>query len=145
LDNFRKAVNSVDNKVDLFIYVFKKGRLTEDDVFFFETIKNELKNVPKSNSVLVVTKCEKGWVECQENSYLSEAINDCNGNFFEFELRFDRDDDPPGLDKINREHRQKSIGELIQCVNRFSKSLDFKKSDNIYKVNFFTFFISLVF
>jgi ribosome biogenesis GTPase A len=117
LDNFRKAINSVNNKVDLFIYVFKQGRLTVDDVFFFETIRQELKNFPESNSVLVVTKCEKGWVECQENSYLSEAIKDCNGNYFEFDLRFDRDDDPPGLDKNNREHREQSIGELIKCVN----------------------------
>ena len=56
LDNLRKAIKSVDNKVDLFICVFKKGRLTEDDVSFFQTAKKELKNFPKSNSLLIVTK-----------------------------------------------------------------------------------------
>ena len=134
LNNLRQAINSVNNKVDLFVYVFKKGRLTEDDVFFFETIKNELKNFPKSNSVLVVTKCEKGWVECQENSYLTKAIKDCNGNYFEFELRFDREDDPPGLEKYNREHRQQSIDELIQFFVKLISLGTFKYLFNFYEV-----------
>lgn len=118
LDNLRKAIKSVDNKVDLFICVFLKGRLTQDDLFFFQTAKKELKNVPKSNSLLIVTKCEKGWIDLQKNAYLNEAISNCNGNYFEFDLEFDKEDDPPGKNIYNRQQRQQSIDNLVQHVNK---------------------------
>ena len=51
---------------------------------------------------------------------MTNAISNCDGNYLEFELRFDREDDPPGLDKHNREQRKKSIKELISCVENFS-------------------------
>ncbi len=61
LDNLRKAIKSADYKIDLTIYVFQAGRLTDDDVYFFKTAFKELKHLQKSNSLLVVTKCQKGW------------------------------------------------------------------------------------
>jgi ribosome biogenesis GTPase A len=120
LDNLRKAIKSVDYKLDLIIYVFQCGRLTNDDVSFFQTAFNELKHLQKSNSLLVVTKCQKGWVREQNNSFLSMALKNCSGNYIEFELRHDNDDDPPGLDKHNREQRKRSIKELVNRVNELS-------------------------
>ncbi len=48
------------------------------------------------------------------------ALKNCSGNYLEFELRHDNGDDPPGLDKYNREQRKRSIKELVNRVDELS-------------------------
>ena len=48
------------------------------------------------------------------------ALMNCSGNYLEFELRHDNDDDPPGLTKHNREQRKRSIKELVNRVDELT-------------------------
>ena len=118
LDDLRNAVSSVNGKIDLIIYVFKMGRLQDIDVDFFEMAQKEFQHFTQSSSLLLISKCDKGWVERQNNSYLTKVIQNCLGNYLEFNLYFDNDDDDSELREFNLKQREESINGLVACVNR---------------------------
>ncbi len=125
LADLREAMNKVDNKIDLVIYVFRKDRFLKGDVEFFRLIQNDvLQNLDKSNSLLLATKCPKGWIEQQTDSNLANAIDNCGGRYFEFNLKLDRPDDAKDAAKHNKKIRQKSIDELVGYVRNYFKELD---------------------
>ena len=128
LADLRKSMNEINNTIHLIIYVFKKDRLTDNDVKFFELVQNDIfNNIEKTNSLLLVTHCPKGWVEKQKkNVFLSKAIENCGGRYLEFDLRFDQEDEPVEFFEHNRKEREKSINELCSCVREF-----FAESDKI--------------
>jgi len=122
LADLRKAMNSVNNQLDLVIYVFSKGRLTDGDVVFFESIQNDvLRNTSRQNSLLLVTQCdEKNWVKNQgKNPQLQKALHNCDGKYLEFNLRFPK----PGETAEHAEHftklRKEAIQNLVNTVNGF--------------------------
>jgi predicted GTPase len=129
LADLRAAMNSVNNRLDLVIYVFNKGRLTDGDVFFFETVQNDiLRNTSHKNSLLLVTQCdEKNWVNNQtRNPQLKKALENCNGQFFEFNLRFPNPGDPAEYAEHYKKLRKEAIQNLLNTVNGF-----FIESDKI--------------
>lgn len=135
LKNMTDAINKVDNKIDLIIYVFHKDRFKNDDVEFLKLNMNYLKNkLPNSNSLVLINKCYKGWIEtkCKTNRDLNNAIHNCNGNYFEFNLRFyDEDEDKPHYKEEYRQQRQDSINELVAYVKQLCQNNKF----NSYNYN----------
>ena len=122
IEDFKTAMNKVNNKIDLVIYCFEKGTLKNVHVHFFELIQNFfLKNESKANSLLLITKCEKGWVgkEGNKSKEFEKALNNCDGKYFEFELRFDEEDDYPGTKEYNKRFNQESINQLNDRVKEF--------------------------
>ena len=65
------------------------------------------------------------------------ALMNCSGNYLEFELRHDNHDDPPGLDKHNREQRKRSIKELVNRVNELSsyEKKHYEVAKRLYNLN----------
>ena len=129
LEDLRKAMNSVNNRLDLVIYVFNKGRLTDGDVFFFETVQNDiLRNTSHKNSLLLVTECdEKNWVKNQaKNPQLKKALENCDGQYFEFNLRFPKQEDPAEYVEHYDKQRKEAINNLMTTVKKF-----FIESDKI--------------
>jgi predicted GTPase len=129
LADLRDAMNSVNNQLDLVIYVFSKGRLTDGDVVFFESIQNDvLRNTSHQNSLLLVTQCdEKNWVKNQaKNPQLQKALNNCDGKYLEFNLRFLKQGEPDGNAEHYKNQRKEAIQNLLNTVNGF-----FTESDKI--------------
>ena len=118
-------MNSIQNRLDLIIFVFSKGRLTNDDVTFFKLVQNDIfRNESKKNSLLLVTGCEKGWVAKQKSRELADAIENCGGKYFEFNLIFDKEEQPAKFHLENRKNRQKAINELVDCMGGFFRESD---------------------
>ena len=94
---------------------------------FFETIQEKvLRGKCIKNSVLIVSDCEKGWLgkrEQLDNENIQRALRNCNGECYEFSLRFDRQDDDSEDREKNSKRRKESIDALVSFLNgkSFSK------------------------
>lgn len=120
LREFKNALLQVDNKIDCVIFVVKKGRFTNEIVRFFELVQeNVLMNKCRSNSILLVTSCNKNWVDEQKNKSdeVKRAYDNCNGLHFEFNVRFDEEDDTEEDKTNNTVKRQRAINELVAFLN----------------------------
>ena len=131
-EQFRDALTRVNNQVDAVIYVVRQGRFSDEVVQFFEFIQEKvLKGKLKHNSILVVTSCEKGWLEKSDqknNKFIQRALENTNQKSYEFYLRKDdRDDDEDDLVR-NQQRRQKSIDAMVA----FMDSMQFQKIDLSY-------------
>ena len=125
LADLRKAMNKVNNKIDLVIYVFGADRFSTGHVEFFRLIQNEvLRNLEKSNSLLLATKCKPGWIGKQTDSDLANAIENCGDRYFEFKLKLDQPDDAKDSAKHNKKMRQKSIDEFMGYIRNYFKEQD---------------------
>ena len=122
------------------------GRLRDIDVAFFELAQHEFRNYNEASSLLLVTKCEKGWVEknVKKSEELRKALENCHGNYLEFDLYFDYEHFGPDRKQFNRRQRKESIQELVQCVNRLLSNeyklhkLGLKQRILLYKESTFT-------
>ena len=105
LENLRKALKSINDRVNGIIFVVKGGgRISNEVVVFFKSIQKLFHNKFKSNSILLLTHTREGWVKEQSNENLQEALDNCNGKYFEFNLKFDdQDDDDEDRKKRNKE------------------------------------------
>ena len=122
LGELKDALAHNNNKVDCVLFVVRKLRFTNEVVKFFEMVQEKvLKDKCKNNSILVVTDCDKGWINNQlENKHLKKALDNCNGLYYEFFLKFDKpdDDDEDRLKNIGK--RQKAIDDLLAFLGRQS-------------------------
>ena len=77
-----------------------------------------LLNKCRSNSVLIITGAQPGWIKRQtENNELQRILDGCNRCSYEFSLKFDRHDDDDD-DKIkNITRRRTSINEFVNYLN----------------------------
>jgi hypothetical protein len=126
LDDFKTALSEVNYSVDCVLFVVRKGKFSQDVVDFFGTFQaSVLKNKCVKNSILIVTNCEIGWMEADEqrsNEFVKNILKNCNNLYYEFSLRFDRGDDSP-QDKLNNVNkRADSIKELVKFLDE--KSFD---------------------
>ena len=131
LSLFKNALELVNYRVDLLLFVTKSGRLTKETlVEFFETISQNLltENV-MPNAIFICNKCKKGWIDEQKRApeYQKDkaanfyALVDKFGNrTFEFNLEFSSSDDLDGISKdevilrnqLADKSRKKSIDKL---------------------------------
>jgi ribosome biogenesis GTPase A len=123
-DEFKKALVKANNKVTHVIFTFRKGRFTNEVVKFFEAVQEKvLKNKCKNNSILLVTEAEKGWVVAQQDDpFIQKAINNCNGRYYEYSLRFDRKDDDEEDKKRNIQRRKKAVDEFLSYLTNLNFS-----------------------
>jgi len=93
---------------------------------FFETIQEKvLRGKCAKNSVLIVSDCEQGWLgkrEQLDNENIQRALRNCNGECYEFSLRFDRQDDDSEDREKNSKRRKESIDALVSFLNSKSFS-----------------------
>jgi hypothetical protein len=124
LDDFKTALSEVNFSVDCVLFLVRKGKFSQDVVEFFKTFQESvLKNKCVKNSILIVTNCETGWVEADEqrsNEFVKNILKNCNNLYYEFSLRFDRGDDTP-QDKLNNiDKRANSIRALVNFLDEKS-------------------------
>ena len=112
----------MNNQIDFVLFVVRKGRFTNELVEYFEIIQESLlQNTCKNNSAVIVTGCIKGWMEKPdqlENEFLQRALNSTNRVGYEFNLKFD-DEDETDTNVIVRNlvRRQSSINDLISFLD----------------------------
>jgi len=139
LVDFKTALSEVNYSVDCVLFVVRKGKFSQDVVDFFGTFQTSvLKNRCVKNSILLVTNCERGWMEADEqrsNDFVKNILKNCNNLYYEFSLRFDRGDDSP-QDKLNNvDKRADSIAALVKFLNEksFEKiDMSFVKSKEFF-------------
>jgi hypothetical protein len=103
----------------------KKGKFTTEICKFFETVQQRiLKNKAKNNSILLVTGADNDWATSNKESdkYMKRAIDNCNGLYYGFDLKFDHKQDDEDDRSKNLKKRQTSIDEFINYLN--SKSFE---------------------
>jgi hypothetical protein len=141
LDQFRNGVEAANNEIDCVLFFLKKNRFKQEDVNFFHFFQDIiLLGRCKKNSILIMTNCEKGWLEKDEqktNKDLQKIIENCDGQTYEFRLRLDdkNEDDDEDLKK-NITKREKSIKELNEFLEgkTFDKiSLEYVQTENFKK------------
>jgi predicted GTPase len=126
-EEFKKALQLVNNEIDCVCFVVKKGRFSNEIVQFFEIVQEKvLKNKCKDNSLLIVTDCNKGWIDREDqrkNEFIQRALKNCSNLSYEFFLNFDQPNDEEEDIKRNFEKRQKSINKFVDYLDnlRFEK------------------------
>ena len=127
LDQMRTALNTVDNQIDCIVYVTEKGRLTNETYQFVRLFQEEvMNNKAKQNSMLLVNKCEPGWLakEAQQKEpHIQHLLASVNHLAYEFDLLLDHESDDEAQTSRNKLLRQKSINDLVATLDaiRFSK------------------------
>ena len=117
LNEFKTALKEVGNKVTHVIFVVRKGRFSNETVNFFRAVQEQvLKNKCFNNSFLLFTDAPKGWVNNQTDQFFKKALQNCNGQYYEYSLRFDRDDDDKDEKINNIKKRQKAIDEFSAYI-----------------------------
>ena len=118
---FKKALQMVNNQIDCVLFVVKKGRFSNEIVKFFEIVQEKvLKGKCRSNSILIVTDCNKGWItknEQKRNNFIQKALANCNNSYYEFFLDFDNDTDDITDRSRKWKKRQTSINDFITFFN----------------------------
>ena len=118
LDKLKKGLEKINNKVTHVILVVRCGRFNNEIVEFLSSIQEKiLKNKCRYNSVLLVTDAPNGWVQKQNNPFIQKAIDNCNGLFYEYSLRFDRHDDDEYDKKRNILRRQETVDSFLNFLN----------------------------
>lgn len=124
-EQFKAALSRAGNKVTHVIFVVKKGRFTRELVNFFTSVQEKvLEGKCRNNSLVLFSDCEK-WVEKQDDQYLKKAIANCNGVYYEYSLRFDRESDENEYKALNLKKRQEAVDKLLKFLN----SHEFKEID----------------
>jgi len=115
---FKNALKETENKVTHIIYVVRKGRFTKELVEFLKSVQEKVfKNKCFNNSFVLFTDAPKGWVEKQADQFVDKAVQNCNRRYYEYSLRFDRDDDDENGKKKNIEKRQKVIEQFLAYMD----------------------------
>ena len=126
LERMREAMNKVDNEIDCVMYVFEKGRLTNETYQFISVFQNEvMKKKTKYNAMLIVNKCEKGWLakpEQQNNEVLQAILDSVNNLSYELDLKWDHSTDGPDVEHANMLLRQKAINDFVNTLDKLSFS-----------------------
>ena len=117
LDEFKKGLNSFNNLADIVVFVIRKGRFSNQDVDFFELVQEHVfKNKLLNNSILVVTNCNKGWLEeplQKYNTPLQKVLKNCRNISYEFFLKLDKDDENLTDRDRNFQNRKNSINHSL--------------------------------
>ena len=120
LAQMRGVLNKVNNRIDLVLFVIKKGRLTNDTYQFIRTFQEDvLRNASRTNSVLVVNQCERGWLDKpaqRSNPFMTQILASVNHMAFEFDLKMDHYTDEEETTRRNAALRQHSIDRLVQFI-----------------------------
>ena len=120
LAQMRGVLNKVNNELDCVVYVIKKGRLTNETYQFIRTFQQEVfKGTSKYNSVLVVNKCEKGWVEKdaqRANPFMQLMLESVNFVTYELDLKWDHWSDSNETKRSNVVIRQRAIDNLVDYL-----------------------------
>ena len=132
---FKEALDAVNYTIDVVMFVLVEGRLEREIIDFFKVFQDEVlqKRLAK-NSILVCSKCNKGWLASNRmrSPCLNELIERCNNRSFEFKLSFDEIVDEnenstslaqADIDKwsqIVERSRNASIHELVKYVEAFN-------------------------
>ena len=133
-NELRAALKRVNNQVDCVLFVAKKSRFTKELTEFFEIMQEKvLKGTCRANSILLITDCNKGWLQRPEqaaNRYIQKALDNTNRLNYEFSLKFDDtyDEADESAKEKNYNKRQKAIDELISFLDQRS----FNKIDLSY-------------
>ena len=162
LSLFKNALELVNYRIDLLLFVTESGRLTEQTIEFFETIsQNLLIDKVMQNAIFICNKCRQGWIDIQLRERKSQeekaatfyAVLEKFGNrTFEFNLEFPSSDDLDGIPKdevilrnqLANQSRERSIDRLNSFLKQeISKKqnasdggrihMDFVKSNNFEK------------
>ena len=122
LEQMRGVLRRVENRIDLVLFVIKKGRLTNDTYQFIRTFQDEvMRGKARLNSVLVVNQCEKGWMNKsaqQTNQFMRSILASVAQTYIEFDLKLDHQLDDDRTKVRNALIRQQSIDELTAFIGR---------------------------
>jgi len=118
LENFRAGLKSMNNKANGIIFVVKGGRITNEVVKYITEIQNIFLGKMKDNSILLLTHIREDWVKEQKNQNLQKALDNSNGNYFEFNLRFDDKYDDDDDRKKNEIKRQNDVNKLVKYIEQ---------------------------
>lgn len=128
LHEFKRALNSVDNKIDCVIFMVSKVRFTKEVVEFFKVIQEGVfQDKCFNNSILIVSGADTDWVRNQihANPNAKEIVDRCNNNYYGFELDMDKQRDSISTKSGNLTQRKESIKALVTELNK----KNFKKLD----------------
>ena len=121
LAQMRGVLNKVNNRIDLVLFVIKKGRLTNDTYQFIRTFQEEVMGgKARLNSALLVNQCEKGWLNKsgqQSNAFMRAILASVANMSLEFELKLDHWSDDERIKERNAAIRQHSIDELVRFLD----------------------------
>ena len=121
LDRMRAALMQVDNKVDYVVFVIQKGRLTNATFQFISTFQDRvLRNMSRNNSVLLINRCEQGWIEMdaqKNNIFLRQLLNSVNNVSYEFDLVFDHWSDDDATRARKSLVRKQTIDRLVTFLD----------------------------
>ena len=118
IDNFKKALRFIENKVDGVLLVRKRGRFDQQTVEFFKWVHQKvLDGQCGNNSMLIVTGAPPGWImQNMDDPNLRKILEYCNHKYYEFNLRMDREDDTYEDTLSNKIKRDKSIAGLVRFI-----------------------------
>lgn len=110
------------------MFVVEGGRFTDAIVKFFEFIRENVFDTDLvTNSVLLLTKCEEGFVsENLRNEHLRKALDICGGRFFELDLDLDKkthNEEMKRNNELSRTRRIESFLTYLDGLNLPSKEL----------------------
>jgi hypothetical protein len=125
LKDIMKALEhpKVNSKVDCVLFLVRAGRFSDEIVEFFTNIQVRiLERKCLKNSMLIVTGCrELDWVKKQKNNeFLEQALENCSKLYFEFNLKFDDEQDDEDDRVKNVDKRQRAINQLIEYIEEQS-------------------------
>ena len=125
-DEFKLALEKTGNKITHVIFVVRKGRFSNEVVQFFKSVQEKvLRNKCFDNSIILVSDAPENWVQEQNDPFIQNAIENCNGRYYEYSLRFDRKDDEEEDKLRNISKRQKTVDKFIKYLSE----LNFKEID----------------
>jgi predicted GTPase len=126
IQELKKGLNKVNNRITHVIFVVKKGRFTLELSNFFDIVHEKiLKNMCRYNSFILFTNCEKKWIDSQNDQYLRRALSKSRNLYYEYLLNFDGEDDED-IEKVkNKQKRQKAVEDFLNFLSK----LQFSKVD----------------
>ena len=129
LNELKKALKNVNHTIDCVVYVFKKGRFTNEAVAFFKAVQDDIfRGELKNHSVLLISNAEHGWLDEQiGNAEIFAALKNCNYVGYEFKLKLDAPDDDADDKAKNLKKRKIAIDKMTRFVE--SKCKDFENFD----------------
>ena len=124
LKMMRRGLHKVNNELDLVVFVIRQGRLTNDTFQFIRTFQeNVLRNESRMNSLLLVNRCERGWLarDAQRNNpFIRQMLASVNNVSYEFDLKWDHWSDDAEAREHNVIIRQRAIDDLIAFIDSLS-------------------------
>ena len=120
IDNFKKALRMIDNKIDAVLFVQRAGRFDKQTVEFFKWVQESvLERKCVENSVLMVAGASPGWVQNNlQDPNLRTILKNCNHKYYEFDLRMDKHDDDDEDMANNVRKRARSIAMMTEFLEQ---------------------------